>query len=242
MITLKIDKLNGVIQKLPQLHDLSVCMIAYHNSSMPIILPSMPDLHRYAYAFQSLTRLKTSPPVSPEKKHKTRVYGGILRVRHPHDEFLDRYALVQGRYTGKWSFPKGHSNEGEEPLACTLREIAEETGIEHLPEPVEYVRIGYGNYYVFHLDHMIDLIPRDTHEIIKTVWATIAEMELLSINVDVNRYRKSWLKRHQGIEESPLRLSPLANQSPLVNQTPLANQSPLVNHVVDQWDENKTMD
>lgn len=184
--------------KSPQLHVLSINMIAYHNSSMPIILyPSIPDMHRYAYAFQSLTRPKSLPP-SPEKKRKTRVYGGILRVRHPIDYTLDRYALVQGRYTGKWSFPKGHSNEGEEPLECTLREIAEETGIEHLPEPVEYLRIGYGNYYVFHLDHMIDLVPRDTHEIVKTVWATIDEMELLSINVDVNRYRKSWLKRHQG--------------------------------------------
>lgn len=175
----------------------------------------MSEMHRYAYAFQ--TRPKSSPPVSPQKKPRTRIYGGILIVRHPTDPFLDRYALVQGRYTGKWSFPKGHSNEGEEPLECTLREVEEETGIANLPDPVDYIRIGYGNYHIFYLDRIIDLVPQDTHEIIKTVWATIGEMELLSINVDVNRYRKTWLKRHQCFDSLP-------------------------NDVEDQSNENKTMD
>ena len=51
------------------------------------------------------------------KKQKT--YGAILIYK-------DKYALVQGRYTGKWSFPKGHSNEGEKPIECTKREVEEE--------------------------------------------------------------------------------------------------------------------
>ena len=73
---------------------------------------------------------------------KPKTYGAILKAK-------EYYALVQGRYTGKWSFPKGHSNEGENPIDCTIREVAEETGIETLPCPIEYREVGYGNYYVF---------------------------------------------------------------------------------------------
>ena len=53
-----------------------------------------------------------------------------------------KYAMVQGRHTGKWSFPKGHSNEGEKPVECMLREVAEETGIDELPELAATVKLG----------------------------------------------------------------------------------------------------
>lgn len=126
---------------------------------------------------------------------RSRVYGGILYVSHtdPHQE---RYALVQGRYTGKWSFPKGHSTDGETPMECTVREIAEETGIKHLPPPIEYLRIGYGNYYVFPVLYPVPLLPIDTHEIINTAWVTMKEMDTLMLNVDVSRYRRGWFRRH----------------------------------------------
>jgi 8-oxo-dGTP pyrophosphatase MutT (NUDIX family) len=98
--------------------------------------------------------------------------------------------LVQGRYTGKWSFPKGHSNEGEEPIECTLREVGEETGIDKLPDPLEYLQIGYGNYFVFDLKESIPLIPRDTQEIMDTKWVSLDEMERMSLNADASLYRK----------------------------------------------------
>ena len=128
--------------------------------------------------------------IGPETLGKGRTYGAILIVRRNNEEPA-QYALVQGRYTGKWSFPKGHPNKGEEAMNCTMREVAEETGIENLPEPTEYVRIGYGNYYVFSLKDTIPLIPRDTNEIMNTKWATLDEMETLSLNADANMYRKS---------------------------------------------------
>ena len=96
----------------------------------------------------------------------------------------------RGSYTGKWSFPKGHSNEGELPIECTLREVAEETGIDKLPEPLEYIQVGYGNYFIFNLDEQIPLIPRDTHEIIDTKWVTLDEMERMPLNADASLYRK----------------------------------------------------
>jgi 8-oxo-dGTP pyrophosphatase MutT (NUDIX family) len=141
-------------------------------------------------AFDSLSVRYTNTKSSSQREKplpgRSATYGGILYCSR-----TKRYALVQGRKTGKWSFPKGHPNKGEEAMNCTMRELAEETGIENLPEPTEYVRIGYGNYYVFSLKDTIPLIPRDTNEIMNTKWATLDEMETLSLNADANMYRKS---------------------------------------------------
>lgn len=120
---------------------------------------------------------------------KAATYGAILCIKNKsRSETL--YALVQGRYTGKWSFPKGHSNEGEAPLNCTLREVGEETGIDELPPPTEYLQVGYGNYFLFYLNEPVPLIPRDTHEIMDTKWVTLEEMERMPLNADASLYRK----------------------------------------------------
>ena len=117
------------------------------------------------------------------KKEKVKTYGAILSIS-------DKSALVQGRYTGKWSFPKGHSNEGEEPIECTMREVEEETGIKTLPNPIEYIKVGYGNYFVFHLTEQIELIPKDTNEIMNTAWVTLKEMNNMNLNSDAKQYIK----------------------------------------------------
>jgi 8-oxo-dGTP pyrophosphatase MutT (NUDIX family) len=148
-------------------------------------------------AFQSLSfRGKRGYPVSFSKpppkpntnttKHKT--YGAILTVKD--EKGTPLYALVQGSYTGKWSFPKGHANEGEEPFECTLREVGEETGIDDLPEPTEYIQVGYGNYFIFKLTEQVALIPRDTHEIMDTKWVSLEDMERMPLNADASLYRK----------------------------------------------------
>ncbi len=114
-------------------------------------------------------------------------YGAIISIKK---ESGDLYALVQGRYTGKWSFPKGHSNEGERPIECALREVGEETGIDELPEPIEYLKVGYGYYYRFNLKSEVKLVPRDTSEIMDTKWATLEEMDEMQLNADASLYRK----------------------------------------------------
>jgi ADP-ribose pyrophosphatase YjhB (NUDIX family) len=133
-------------------------------------------------------------PVTKPTTPRARVYGGIIHTIHS-DPAQVRYLLVQGRYSEKWSFPKGHSYEGENPLTCARREIAEETGQDKLPDPVEYIRIGYGNYYVFVCHTMFTPAPRDTGEIMAAEWLTLTEMAHLSLNVDVNRFRKKQTKQ-----------------------------------------------
>ena len=146
-----------------------------------------------------LVNLRSPPKVENISIEREKIYGGIIRVVHENPE-KERYALVLGRYSKKWSFPKGHSNEGETPLECTQREIIEETGIHTLPNPIEYLRIGYGNYYLYCLNRPIPLRPKDTYEISDAVWCTISEMESMSINYDVSRYIKGWKKRNRKCE------------------------------------------
>jgi len=122
-----------------------------------------------------------------EEPRKPKICGGILSVE---EVGVTRYALVQGHHTGKWSFPKGHANEGELPLACALREIGEEVGIDSLPPPVEYQKVGYGHYYAFTLNERLDLVPRDTNEIMNTAWMSLEEMKALSLNADVSQFVK----------------------------------------------------
>ena len=133
------------------------------------------------------TNILNKPATTTRQKVAT--YGAILKTTDPSTrETL--YALVQGRYTGKWSFPKGHANEGEAPLECTMRELAEETGIDDLQSPDEYLHIGYGNYFVFNLSAEIPLIPRDTHEIMDTKWMTLEEMKETPLNADASQFLK----------------------------------------------------
>jgi 8-oxo-dGTP pyrophosphatase MutT (NUDIX family) len=117
---------------------------------------------------------------------KSKTYGGIISVETEDGE--EKYALVQGRYTGKWSFPKGHSNMNESPFECCLREIYEETSIKTLPIPINYIKSGYGHYFVFNLRDKMELIPRDTKEIMNTKWVTLDEMKKMSLNADVSMY------------------------------------------------------
>jgi len=123
------------------------------------------------------------------KKKKTRCYGGVLRVKNKNSGEYE-YAVVQGRKTRKWSFPKGHADEGEEHLETALREIEEETGITSLGEPIQYLKSASDHYYVFDLEKKLELKPIDTTEVISTKWVTIKELEMMDVNVGISMYIK----------------------------------------------------
>lgn len=139
------------------------------------------------HAFQSLCG-RHEMEWRGESLRNTRVliYGGIICTRVNTEIY---YALVQGRQTGKWSFPKGHANEGEEALKCALREIEEETGLTGLDTCLEEKRIcgkvGYGNYFVFILPSRLQLKAVDTKEIMTTAWVTVEQMHEMNVNADV---------------------------------------------------------
>ena len=112
--------------------------------------------------------------------------GGIIRYCTNYGDY--KYALVQGAYTEKWSFPKGHIKEGESEYECCMREVCEETGLDGLPSPTTSLQIGYGYYYVFEMDGEYELHSNDPVEIMDTRWVTMDEMREMSVNTDVSHY------------------------------------------------------
>jgi 8-oxo-dGTP pyrophosphatase MutT (NUDIX family) len=120
---------------------------------------------------------------------KVPIYGGIL---HTILEGVDYYALVQGRHTGKWSFPKGHLQLGETGPECALREIAEETGLDEVDHArsIGTLFLHYGTYYLYECAGFDPLLPRDQKEIVHAKWMTLEEMRGVSLNADVSQFRK----------------------------------------------------
>ena len=121
----------------------------------------------------------------------TRVYGCILQSPN------NRYLLVQGRSTGKWSFPKGHPDEHETPIECARRELHEETG---LVAPFMYTKTHFlatGTYFLYKTRTEDVCITNDIQEIQDITWVTECEMKKMSVNVDVSTFlrrtrRPSW--------------------------------------------------
>lgn len=109
------------------------------------------------------------------------IYGAIIRAVN-----CNRYALIRGRRAGKWSFPKGHAEQGESPFDCVVREVGEETGFDHLPPPLSGLPLHVGYYYRFDMAAPFQIMPRDLAEVCDGGWFTIEEMRALPVNVDVS--------------------------------------------------------
>ena len=116
------------------------------------------------------------------RPHTEKVYGTICMT--PQNNLL----LVQGRKSGKWSFPKGHKQSGESYLDCAVRETMEETGVNLSDDvPVSFQRLSVGEYYFFEVEEKA-LVPEDTDEIVDARWMSIAEIRAAPCNVDVNNF------------------------------------------------------
>ena len=112
------------------------------------------------------------------------VYGSILISSN------QRILLIKGRTSGKWSFPKGHSRQGETELEAASRETYEETGI--FP-PLQFDRILHlatGTYFVYSCDEFTP-IPLDTKEVVQAKWMDLEEIRSVSVNVDINTFLRS---------------------------------------------------
>ncbi len=116
-------------------------------------------------------------------------YGAIILS---HDEEI---LLVEGRKTGKWSFPKGHGKLNEKPLDAAIREVQEETGINLEGKPFlrqrrlrsSSTRSG-GTYFVYHLDDKPDIVPQDEEEISQGSWFPLWRLPHLKKNMDLNTF------------------------------------------------------
>jgi predicted NUDIX family NTP pyrophosphohydrolase len=88
------------------------------------------------------------------------------------------------RDTGAWSIPKGEHGEDEEPLACALREFAEETGTAL--EPCHLVELG--------------TVKQKSGKLV-SAWA--AEGDLDPATVTSNTFTMQWPPRSGRMAEFP---------------------------------------
>ena len=117
--------------------------------------------------------------------YKDPVYGCILVSNN------NRHLLVQGRSTGKWSFPKGHPNLNERPIDCAHRELFEETGLRAPFMYSDLYNLATGSYFKYRVLSEDLCSIKDSQEIMATSWVTPEQMKKMSVNIDVNTYLRS---------------------------------------------------
>jgi 8-oxo-dGTP pyrophosphatase MutT (NUDIX family) len=111
------------------------------------------------------------------------VYGVMLL-----NEFRE-VALVRGRKTGKWSFPKGHGKSNETPLEASVRELKEETGVDMSGEaPDNRWQTNSGTYFVFCVNGRSELEPEDICEIMDTMWVSLDRLQDVNGNKDITTF------------------------------------------------------
>jgi len=110
--------------------------------------------------------------------------GGIILDANNH------LLIVCGRYSGKWSVPKGSLEEGEGYLEGALREIREETGLKLQPcstTQLEYWAVNRARLYLLQVDQEEPkLKPRDHGEIMDSMWLDMTDLEELERIKDVS--------------------------------------------------------
>ena len=126
-------------------------------------------------------------------RNQNRVYGTIIFSS------TGRILIVQGRETGKWSFPKGHKNNDEEPpLECALRETWEESGILLGKGYLEMLQLAAGRYFVYRLEDEPKLMSHDNEEIMDMRWVGLDCLADYNNNCDVRSYLiRGHMERHK---------------------------------------------
>jgi 8-oxo-dGTP pyrophosphatase MutT (NUDIX family) len=126
-------------------------------------------------------------------RNQNRVYGTIIFSS------AGRILIVQGRETGKWSFPKGHKNNAEEqPLECALRETWEESGLLLGKGYLEMLQLAAGRYFVYRLEDEPALLSHDNNEIMDMRWVPLDSLATHNNNCDIRSYlMRGHMERHK---------------------------------------------
>ena len=92
---------------------------------------------------------------------------------------------------GKWSFPKGHCEGGQETdLECAKRELYEETSVIAPKSYVSAHKLRGGTYFIFVFEGETPVAqPIDTKEIAYCQWWPLVKLPEEDINVDVSIFR-----------------------------------------------------
>jgi ADP-ribose pyrophosphatase YjhB (NUDIX family) len=86
-------------------------------------------IHGIKKPIQGIRKFVARRPVIQEVVHET-TSGGIIFRHSPKDGSLEILLIKDAK--NRWTIPKGHVEEGEEPKATAEREIREETGLQDM--------------------------------------------------------------------------------------------------------------
>jgi 8-oxo-dGTP pyrophosphatase MutT (NUDIX family) len=105
----------------------------------------------------------------------------------------NKVLLVKGRETGKWSFPKGHPEEGESAFEAAAREVAEEVGLRIPHDYDSILTLNTGIYYIVRTPEL-SVETNDENEVLKVAWIPFKNIRFMRINVDVNLFFQGHLQ------------------------------------------------
>lgn len=114
--------------------------------------------------------------------------GGLI-----YDTINDKILVVKGME--KWSLPKGHKDNGEEPYETAMREIFEETSIKvELTPKCRSKRILKCIYYFIIIENgeQLPLRPIDTNEVNCIQWCTKQQLMSFDCNKQLRYFVKKW--------------------------------------------------
>lgn len=105
----------------------------------------------------------------------------------------NRLLVVKGPV--KWSLPKGHISDGEQPHETAMREIFEETSLQIIIKPRHRAKIVRQCVYYYVLLTNVDQIkvrPLDINEISEVRWCHYHDLTHLDCNVSLRYFITYW--------------------------------------------------
>lgn len=140
-------------------------------------------ISKFPSAFDSNRRTKRM--IKESKSIRGNIYGAIIR-----SIITNRYLMVKGRESGKYSFPKGHIEPYESPIDCVIRELYEETGICYTPniEMKEVIKSRIGSYVYCETTDEIPVNIIDSKEIEEAGWYSEKDITTMILNADASYY------------------------------------------------------
>ena len=108
---------------------------------------------------------------------------------------LNKQSYLKGE--NKWGLPKGHKRLGELIIPCSQREIFEETSLYFEKSRFNnYLKLNDNIYFLIILKSDYDnLNTRDTKEIERVEWKTIAELKSGNSNRDLRSFLQKIKKK-----------------------------------------------
>ena len=126
------------------------------------------------------------PEIFNKRRKGNKIFGTILKTKSS-----DKYILVKGKESNKYSFPKGHIEPNETPIECIQRELFEETGIDLTNiEMKSIIRSKIGTYLYCETEYELAINVLDIKEISEAAWYSVEDIKRLLLNADASYYFK----------------------------------------------------